>query len=489
MIKTQLKNFMQQTISFVLDGKIQIINFSEQVAPTTNLLNFLRSSPSHKGVKEGCAEGDCGACTIVIGELGSDKNIYYKAIDSCLVFLPMIHGKQLITVENLVQKDAHTEVLHPVQQEIVDGNGSQCGYCTPGIIMSIFSLYKTENNPSKETIEDALTGNLCRCTGYKPIIEAAAKSCVKNGEDHFTHNEKQIIDLLLQIKNETQSLEIVTKKQKYFQPKTKAEALILRNKLQDSVLLNGATDVALRVTKRHELLDEIIDLSNIDELKKCSKTDYVIKFGAGMSLEEVKTISKIELPALYEAMVVFGSKQIRTLATLGGNLGSGSPIGDTLPVLMAYNADIKLQSIDGERIVNINKYLLGYRQTNKKSNEIITKVIIPKPTADTLVKFYKVSKRKDLDISTVSAGFSITIEKNKINDITLSYGGMAAVTKRANNAEAFLLGNEWTRNNVEQAMDLIDAEFKPISDARSGAEFRSIVAKNLLLKFWHETHH
>ena len=478
---------MQQTISFVLDGKIQTIDFREQYEPTTTVLNFLRSSPLHKGVKEGCAEGDCGACTIVIGELSSDKKMQYKAIDSCLVFLPMIHGKQLITVENLSAKTVSSEILHPVQQTMVDGNGSQCGYCTPGIIMSLFSLYKTENDPSKETIEDALTGNLCRCTGYKPIIEAAAKACVNKGEDQFTQNEKHIVDLLLQIKNETHSLEIITKRQKYFQPKTKAEALILRNKMQNSVLLSGATDVALRVTKRHELLDEIIDLSNIDELKKCSKTDYILKFGAGMNLEDVKTISKNELPALHEALVVFGSKQIRTLATLGGNLGSGSPIGDTLPVLMAYNAEIKLKSTEGERIVAMNKFILGYRQTARKPNEIITKIIIPKPEENTKVKFYKVSKRKDLDISTVSAGFSVTLEKNKVSAITLTYGGMAAVTKNAVKAETFLMGVEWTRENIEKAMDMIYTEFTPLTDARAGAEFRKLAAKNLLLKFWNDT--
>ena len=206
-----------------------------------------------------------------------------------------------------------------------------------------------------------------------------------------------------------------------------------------------------------------------------------------MSLEDVKTISKRELPALNEALTVFGSKQIRTLATFGGNLGSGSPIGDTLPVLMAYNADIKLQSIEGERIVNMNNYVLSYRVTARKPNELITKVIIPKPAEGTIVKFYKVSKRKDLDISTVSAGFSVCKEKNKVSAITLAYGGMAAVTRRASKAEAFLLGNEWTRNNIEEAMELIAGEFTPISDARSGAEFRSVAAKNLLLKFWNET--
>src|ERR1700756_1357142 len=206
---------MQQTISFVLDDKIQNLAFSEQLPPTTTVLNFLRNSPLHKGVKEGCAEGDCGACTVVIGELGGDGKLHYHAIDSCLVFLPMLNGKQLITVENLVQKEGNTEVLHPVQKEMVECNGSQCGYCTPGIVMSIFSLYKTENYPTKETIEDTLTGNLCRCTGYKPIIEATAKACVNKGVDFFTKNEKQVIDLLNKIKKESKSAFIYTKKQNY----------------------------------------------------------------------------------------------------------------------------------------------------------------------------------------------------------------------------------------------------------------------------------
>jgi len=478
---------MQQTISFVLDDKIQTLHFDEVFGPTTTVLNFLRKSAEHKGVKEGCAEGDCGACTVVIGELNPDNKITYKAMDSCLVFLPMIHGKQLVTVENLKHKKGTEEILHPVQQEMVDCNGSQCGYCTPGIIMSMFSLYKNENKPTQESIDDALTGNLCRCTGYKPIVEAAAKACVHDGKDHFDENEKQIVSLLQQIKSESKSIEIDTKTQKYFQPKTKAEAFDLREKMQNSVLVSGATDVALRVTKRHEVLGEIIDLSNIEELKKCIVTDYVIKFGAGMSLEEVKKISKTELPALHETLAVFGSRQIRTLATFGGNLGSGSPIGDTLPTLMAYDAELKLQSKDGDRIVKMSKFLLGYRQTERKPNEIITSVIINKPSVNTQVKFYKISKRKDLDISTVSAGFSVTLEKNKVTAVTLAFGGMAAITKCATEAEVFLMGSDWNRENIEKAMEMIGTAFTPLSDARSGAEFRTTVAKNLLLKFWNDT--
>jgi xanthine dehydrogenase small subunit len=212
-----------------------------------------------------------------------------------------------------------------------------------------------------------------------------------------------------------------------------------------------------------------------------------MKFGAGMSLEDVKQITGTELPALHETLVVFGSKQIRTLATLGGNLGSGSPIGDTLPTLMAYDAEIKLQSIQGKRLIKMRNFLLGYRQTERRPDEIITAVVIQKPAAGTIVKFYKVSKRKDLDISTVSAGFSLTLLKNKVTGITLAYGGMAAITKCATNAEAYLMGTEWSRADVEAAMELFPGDFTPISDTRSGAEFRMQVAKNLLLKFWYET--
>lgn len=478
---------MQHHISFVLDGEIKTIDFN-QYSPTTTVLNFLRSSATHKGVKEGCAEGDCGACTVVIADLNHEGKLVYKAMDSCLIFLPMLHGKQLITVENLKTQKGHEEVLHPVQQEMVDCNGSQCGYCTPGIIMSMFSLYKQEHNPGKEVIEDALTGNLCRCTGYKPIIEAAAKACVHHGEDQFKQDEARIIDLLKDIKQSSQSIAINTPTQNYFQPKTKSEAMQLRVDLANSTLISGATDVALRVTKKHEVLSEVIDLSNVEELKKCTVTDYLVKFGAGMSLEDVKQIAKTELPALNETLTVFGSKQIRSLATLGGNLGSGSPIGDTLPVLMAYDAEIKLQSIEGDRIINMNKFILGYRQTERRPNEIISSVIINKPSENTKVKFYKVSKRKDLDISTVSAGFSVTLKNNKVDTIILAYGGMAATTKRATEAEVFLTANEWTRENIEQAMPMIEKAFTPLSDARSGAEFRSAAAKNLLLKFWNDTH-
>ncbi|MCH8319027.1 MAG: FAD binding domain-containing protein, partial [Bacteroidetes bacterium] len=404
--------------------------------------------------------------------------------DSCLVFLPMIEGKQLITVENV----GSSGNLHPVQKAMVETDGSQCGYCTPGFIMALFELYKNSNNPDREEINDALTGNLCRCTGYRSIVEAAAKSCVNGGIDHFTEKEPEIAKLLSKINANKDTISIITKNQKYFRPATLKDALKLRNQYPHAILVSGATDVALRVTKNKELLTEIIDLTGVDELKQVNENGESITLGSGVNLEDVKTISKKHFPALYDMLAVFGSRQIRYLATLGGNLASASPIGDTPPVLMAYDATVVVESIDGQREIKAIDFITGYHTTRIRPNEIITAVVIPKLRNRIQIKSYKISKRKDLDISTVSSTFRLDLdEDNIVNDIMLVYGGMAAMIKRANKAEAFLKAKQWNRENVEEAMELIDEEFAPIADARSGVSGRKIMAKNLLLKFWSET--
>lgn len=471
------------TVKFVLNGQPVTLDFHENTphCPTTTLLQYLRSNPLLQGTKEGCAEGDCGACTVALVTLNKNKELLFEACDSCLVFLPMLHGKGVITVENIGSPDK----LHPLQKAMVDYDGSQCGYCTPGFIMSLYSTFQIHGHPDRAIVEDALTGNLCRCTGYRSILEAA-QSCHSAATAMPQSQQKNWSQMLSKLPQN--ALSIVRDSQKYFQPMNLAEALKLRCMYPEAIIINGATDIALRVTKNDEILQEIIDLSALKELRVLEKNNQHIIFGAGLCLEKVKQESQSCLPALFDSLKVFGSLQIRNLATLGGNIGSASPIGDTLPVLMAYGALVQLEGSEGTREMTLREFISGYRSTQLKPNEIIVKIIIPVPASDTRVKWYKISKRKDLDISSVSGGFLLELNgEQQVKEIELFYGGMAAMTSGAVQTCKFLYGKTWSKSLVQEAMDHIDIDFSPISDARAGAEGRRIMARNLLMKFWTDT--
>lgn len=475
---------------FVLDNRVVPVDFSKNtdIRPSTTVLKYLRSLESHKGVKEGCGEGDCGACTVVIAETGKDGGLIYRAYDSCLIFLPALHGKQLITVENLASDLNGRKTLHPVQLALVEKGGSQCGYCTPGIIMSMFALYKNHINPSIETIQDALTGNLCRCTGYQPIIEAVIKACAMGNSDHFSDKEPHIISLLNEINSTAQSLYLDTPLQKYYRPSTPDEIFTVLEENPSTMLLNGATDVALRQTKKHELFKNITDISGVTELRFFARTQNKLIFGAGMRLEDVRQNVKNIIPALYGLLSVFGSLQIRNVATLGGNIGSASPIGDTIPLLFALEADIVIKSSKGERTVPVKEFITGYHKTALLLGEIIYKIIIPIPGNHVQLNSYKISKRKTLDISTVSGAFNLETDfKGVVTKIIIAFGGIAPITVRAIKTEQFLKGKIWDENTIENAAHVIHDEFKPISDARGSDEFRRVVTANLLRKFYQET--
>ena len=477
-------------IRFILDDKWVELDFKhrESIRPSTTLLNYLRNSSSHKGVKEGCAEGDCGACTVVVADLNSNNELEYKALDSCLVFLPMVHGKQIITVENLEQHIGKEVQLHPVQQLMVENNGSQCGYCTPGIVMSLFALYKNHHKPEKEIIEDTLTGNLCRCTGYKPIIEAAKHACIHHGKDHFSEKQEEITQQLLNLKKDNKTILLSHPEQLYMLPQNLKDALELRKQYPNAILIGGATDTALRQTKKGEIIPQIIDLSQIEELKNIEITDKSVIIGSILTLEKIKTAVEKPFPVLFNILKVFGSLQIRNIATMGGNIGSASPIGDTLPFLFACKAVIKLQSSEAKRILPIGDFIIGYRKTAIKADELIVAIEIPFIPENVILKSYKVSNRKDLDISTVSACFRLQLNNDKkVEEIIIVYGGMAAQTLRAKQTEAFLNGKTWNKQTIEAGMQILYNEFSPISDARSDKEYRKLACRNLLMKFWDET--
>lgn len=471
------------TIRFLFRGQeVELDLEKNQISPTTTVLRYLRESGCSTGTKEGCAEGDCGACTVVVAETDDSGTLLYKAVDSCLMFLPMLHGKQLITVEDL-ESDGEP---HAVQRAMVECNGTQCGYCTPGFVMSLFALSKQNSRPEQKELEDALTGNLCRCTGYRPILDAAKRCVDSSHPDHFSKKSREITERLSGL-DVTTALSISVVDQHYHKPTGLEEALSLLAENPRLIPFSGATDLALRVTKKHERLSPLLDLSGIKELHRLEMGHDFVHIGSGVPLETLRIKLRNLLPALTDMLDVFGSRQIRTLATLGGNLGSASPIGDMLPVLMAYGAHLVLTNNNTTREVPMREFITGYRATVRKPDELIVQISIPIPPSDTIIKAYKVSKRKDLDISTVSAAMRLTQSEGIIRDVVIAYGGMAEKTARATDAESYLMGKPWGRTTAEEAAERVRRQFNPISDARSGAEFRRIVAGNLLLKFWNET--
>tara|TARA_Y100000590_G_scaffold97449_1_gene110795 strand:- start:357 stop:1796 length:1440 start_codon:yes stop_codon:yes gene_type:complete len=460
------------TISFIHSGKIIEICDPD---PNETLLNFVRTKLKKTGTKEGCAEGGCGACTVVLGEL-KNNDINYTAVNSCITFLPTLTGKQLILVEDLIAKD---NSLHPVQEAMVKCHGSQCGFCTPGFIMSLFSMFKNYSKFKEDIIKDSIAGNLCRCTGYKPIIEAAKSLRTKNKIDHFAKNKKKTISLLKKIGNKT--IAIYKKDKRYFAPRYVSELKKILKKNINSKLLSGGTDLSLVVTKDRKDIESIIYMNSIEELNYIKNNNKYIEVGATTSLSDFEIYIKKYYPDFDKILKRYGSVQIRNVATIAGNIATASPIGDNLPLLLALDSQVVLQGIKKSKILPINDFFISYRKTKLKEGQFIHSIRIPIFNKN-IFKAYKISKRFDDDISSVCAAFNLIIENKKIKKIKIAYGGMAALPKRAIYCEKILLNSSITKDIIDKAKNALEKDFSPISDMRASGRYRKMVAKNLLEK-------
>ena len=482
------------SIRFILDGELVEI---ENIDPTRTVLQYLREDIGRVGSKECCAEGDCGACTVVIGE-AVDARIRFRAVNACIQFMPTLDGKMLFTVESL--KSAGGQ-LHPVQQSMVDYHGSQCGFCTPGFIMSMFALYKTKTNLSRETIDDALSGNLCRCTGYRAIIEATrhmgdypvssdADPVIYRPAGENAHNvsaqEAEMLERLGQLQRH-QGLRLKHGDAEYFAPASIDELAEIYLQNPDACILAGGTDVGLWVTKQLRELRKVIYLGNVAELNRIGETDADIEIGAAVTLTDAFGNVSLQYPELGEMFRRFSSVPVRNAGTLVGNIANGSPIGDSMPALISIGARVKLRQGANSREMPLEALYIDYQKNAMQGGEFVESVIIPKRDESMNVRCYKLCKRFDQDISAVCAAFSLRLDGDAVVAINIAFGGMAAIPKRAAQAEAVLCGNSWDEATVAKAMEALAQDFSPLSDMRASAAYRQQTAANLLYRFYLET--
>ncbi|OCT20881.1 xanthine dehydrogenase small subunit [Pseudomonas putida] len=453
--------------------------------PNMTVLQYLREHLGKPGTKEGCASGDCGACTVVVGELTPDDlgqpTLRYRSLNSCLTFVSSLHGKQLISVEGL----KHQGELHSVQKAMADCHGSQCGFCTPGFVMSLFALQKNSSGHDLRQAQEALAGNLCRCTGYRPILDAAAQSCTRPCQDQFVAQQAQTIARLQAIAPQ-QTGELNSGDKRCLVPLTVADLADLYSSHPEARLLAGGTDLALEVTQFHKTLPVMIYVGHVAELKRIDKTSSHLEIGAATPLTDCYGALNEEYPDFGALLHRFASLQIRNQGTLGGNIGNASPIGDSPPLLIALNAQIVLRQGDRQRTLALEDYFIDYRITARQDSEFIEKILVPRASSEWTFRAYKVSKRLDDDISAVCAAFNLNIENGVVGGVRIAFGGMAAIPKRARACEAALLGKPWNQASIERACQALAEDFSPLTDFRASKEYRLLTAQNLLRKYFIE---
>ncbi len=441
-------------------------------APDRTLLDFLREDRGLTGTKEGCASGDCGACTVVLAQPDGDGGLRYDTANSCITFLGSVHGRQVITVEHLADGDD----LHPVQRAMVDCHGSQCGFCTPGFVMSLFAFYK-QGGGDRHALETALAGNLCRCTGYRPIVDAGLAACAAPGPDGFSEGERAVAERLAGI---PAAAECADDAGGFHLPGDLETLAELMREHPEARPLCGSTDLALEVTQQLKRLPRLVYLGNVPELNTVTVSPDALRIGAAVRYRDCFDLLVAEYPDLEEMLLRLGSVPIRNQGSIGGNVANASPIGDMPPVLIALGATLELRRGTRTRTLPAEDFFTGYRRTVLEPGEFIVAVEVPRARPGRSLHVYKNSKRIDDDISTVLGVFEIGLVDGRVEYVSIAFGGMAATPKRAAAVEAALRGRSLDEDAIAAVRAALAVDFQPIDDVRASADYRLAVAGGFL---------
>ena len=448
------------------------------------LLDHLRLARGLRGSKEGCAEGDCGACTVLVGRR-SAEGLVYEPVNACIRLLASVDLCHVVTIEHLARRDG---ALHPVQQAMIDFHGSQCGFCTPGFVMSLYALWMREPDPSEPAIETALQGNLCRCTGYAPIVKAAqaVSGYGKPQTDRLVLEREEVMARLAEL-DDGARVDIETAGDRVVVPTSVDDLAAVLEELPEATLVAGSTDVGLWITKLMRDISPAVFIANLQELQRVEVTEAGVTFGAGVSYDTAQATLDAEFPHLGAYWRRIGGWQVRAMGTIGGNIANGSPIGDTPPALIALGATVTLRKGTARRVLVLHDYFIAYGKQDRAQGEFVESIFVPRPPAGTLNAAYKITKRRDEDISAVACGFHVALKDGVVAQARLAFGGMAATPKRATRAEAALVGQPWTLATVVAAEAALADDFAPLTDWRASAVYRGMVAKNLLRRFFLES--
>ncbi|MBV6656593.1 MAG: xanthine dehydrogenase small subunit [Devosiaceae bacterium] len=474
----------RSTLRFLLnDTPIEL----SDVRASVTLLDYLRLERRLTGTKEGCNEGDCGACTVLVGRLRNGE-LSYESLNACIRFVGSLDGCHVVTVEHLAAGDS----LHPVQQALVDHHGSQCGFCTPGIVMSLYALWMRTPSPSEAEIETALQGNLCRCTGYEPIIKAAkAASTYGSPQDDPLTTERERVTAQLQAWRDDHLVEVTAAsplgdEERFFVPQTTEQLADVLDAHPTATIVAGATDVGLWVNKDHRAITPAVFIGNLGALQTIEVKKDAVTIGGGVSYSDFMPVLKQHFSHLEELWWRVGGEQVRNMGTIGGNIANGSPIGDSPPGFIALGARLTLRSKAGARSLPLEDFFLAYGKQDLRPGEFVEALTVPIPQNGTHNGVYKISKRRDEDISALCAAFSVTLEGGRISACRIAFGGMAGTPKRAEHTETALLGEPWTMDTINAARPKLAEDYQPLSDWRGTSAYRLLTAQNLLTRFFLE---